>query len=65
MGEDSDRLLIQECLAGEQRAFAMLVGKYGRVVFNVAYRMSRAPNGSCTTSSNRQLQSWLLTTGWS
>jgi RNA polymerase sigma-70 factor (ECF subfamily) len=40
MGEDSDRLLIQECLAGEQRAFAMLVGKYGRVVFNVAYRMT-------------------------
>jgi len=40
MVEDNDRALVQECLAGSERAFEMLVDKYQRVVFNVAYRMT-------------------------
>jgi len=40
MVEDSDRLMIKECLEGSERAFEMLVDKYQRVVFNVAYRMT-------------------------
>jgi RNA polymerase sigma-70 factor (ECF subfamily) len=40
MSDDSDRLLVQGCLAGDERAFEMLVDRYSSVVFNVAYRMT-------------------------
>jgi RNA polymerase sigma-70 factor (ECF subfamily) len=40
MVEDNDRAIVRECLTGSERAFEMLVDKYQRVVFNVAYRMT-------------------------
>jgi RNA polymerase sigma-70 factor, ECF subfamily len=40
MSGDDDRQLVRRCLAGDEMAFATLVDKYERVVFNVAYRMS-------------------------
>jgi RNA polymerase sigma-70 factor (ECF subfamily) len=40
MVEDNDGLITRECLAGGERAFEMLVEKYQRVVFNLAYRMT-------------------------
>jgi RNA polymerase sigma-70 factor, ECF subfamily len=40
MVEDNDSLIVKECLEGSERAFEMLVDKYQRVVFNVAYRMT-------------------------
>ena len=46
MVEDDDRLIIRECLEGSERAFEMLVDKYQRVVFNVAYRMTNDHDAS-------------------
>jgi RNA polymerase sigma-70 factor (ECF subfamily) len=40
MSGDNDRELVQQVLAGNERAFEMLVDKYEKVVFNVAYRMT-------------------------
>jgi RNA polymerase sigma-70 factor (ECF subfamily) len=40
MNEDNDRLAIEQCLAGNTEAFAMLVDRYEKVIFNVAYRMT-------------------------
>lgn len=38
---DSDNDVIKECLSGNARAFEALVEKYHRVIFNMAYRMTR------------------------
>jgi RNA polymerase sigma-70 factor (ECF subfamily) len=40
MDEDKDKLAIEQCLAGNTGAFKMLVDKYEKVIFNVAYRMT-------------------------
>jgi RNA polymerase sigma-70 factor (ECF subfamily) len=45
MSEDNDRQpvdgrLVERCLAGDEEAFAMLVDRYEKVIFNVAYRMT-------------------------
>ena len=40
MNEDDDRLTIEQCLAGNTEAFGMLVDRYEKVIFNVAYRMT-------------------------
>jgi len=38
-GSESDAELIRRCLDGDQRAYAKLVTKYKRAVYNVAWRM--------------------------
>jgi len=40
MSEANDRELVKEVLAGNERAFEMLVERYEKVIFNVAYRMT-------------------------
>ncbi len=34
-----DKELVRECLSGSNQAFEMLVDKYQKIIFNVAYRM--------------------------
>lgn len=46
MVEDNDRLIVKECLEGSERAFEMLVDKYQRAVFNLAYRMTNDHDAS-------------------
>lgn len=43
MNEDSDGYLVQRCLEGDRRAFAALVDRYQKPVFNAALRMLRNP----------------------
>jgi RNA polymerase sigma-70 factor (ECF subfamily) len=38
--ERSDEELVRECLTGSDRAFEVLVDRYQKVIFNVAYRMT-------------------------
>ncbi len=40
MNEENDRELVGQCLAGSERAFEMLVDRYEKVIFSVAYRMT-------------------------
>jgi len=40
MMEIDDKKIIQQCLNGNKNAFEMLVDKYSKVIFNVAYRMT-------------------------
>jgi len=37
--EDADEALVASCRSGNRTAFATLVGRYERPVFNVAFRM--------------------------
>lgn len=39
MSEAEDKRLVRECLDGNPGAFEKLVGKYGKVVYNIALRM--------------------------
>jgi len=41
MNEDVDAAAVRDCLAGDTRAFATLVERYERPVYNVALRMLR------------------------
>ena len=41
MSEEEDRRLVAECLTGHREAFAGLVDKYQKVLFNIALRMVR------------------------
>ncbi len=43
MNEDSDGYLVERCLEGDRRAFAGLVDRYQKPVFNAALRMLRNP----------------------
>lgn len=43
MSEEADAERVRECLAGNPQAFAALVERYERPVFNVAVRMLRNP----------------------
>lgn len=43
MNEDVDATMVRDCLAGDPQAFASLVGRYERPVYNVALRMLRNP----------------------
>lgn len=43
MNEDSDGILVQRCREGDSRAFAALLGRYEKPVFNAALRMLRNP----------------------
>jgi RNA polymerase sigma-70 factor, ECF subfamily len=40
MSDDNDRELVRQVLAGDERAFEVLVDKYEKVIYNVAYRMT-------------------------
>lgn len=40
MNEHDDTYYVQQCLAGHSEAFEILVDKYQRTIFNVAYRMT-------------------------
>ncbi len=35
-----DRLLVQQCLKGSKNAFELLLDKYHKIIFNLAYRMT-------------------------
>jgi RNA polymerase sigma-70 factor (ECF subfamily) len=37
--EPSDKELVERCLTGSKQAFGVLVDRYQKVIFNVAYRM--------------------------
>lgn len=39
MSDQDDRIAINQCLAGETKAFERLIDKYQKVVFNVALRL--------------------------
>lgn len=41
MNEDADAAWVRQCLAGDPQAFAALVGRYEKPVYNVALRMLR------------------------
>lgn len=43
MNEDSDGLLVQRCCGGDKRAFAILIARYEKPVFNAALRMLKNP----------------------
>ena len=43
MSEEADAARVRECLAGDPQAFAELVERYEKPVFNVAARMLRNP----------------------
>lgn len=43
MSEDGDGMLVRRCRAGDRLAFATLVGRYEKPVFNAALRMLRNP----------------------
>lgn len=43
MNEDGDVMLVRRCREGDRNAFATLVGRYERPVFNAALRMLRNP----------------------
>lgn len=40
MSEDEDKLTIEKCLAGDTEVFGVLVDRYEKVIFSVAYRMT-------------------------
>lgn len=40
MMESDDRQIIKQCLSGNKNAFELLVEKYYKIIFNVAYRMT-------------------------
>lgn len=40
MMEIDDKQIIQQCLKGSKNAFEILVDKYNKIIFNVAYRMT-------------------------
>jgi RNA polymerase sigma-70 factor (ECF subfamily) len=40
MVENTDTNLVQECLAGNTRAFESLIDKYQKKIFNIVYRMT-------------------------
>ena len=44
MSEEVDAVRVRECLAGDPQAFAELVERYEKPVFNVAVRMLRNPD---------------------
>lgn len=43
MDEDAEGALVRRCRGGDQRAFAELVGRYEKPVYNAAIRMLRNP----------------------
>ena len=44
MQEEADEALVARCLNGDGGGFATLVGRYERVIFNLAYRMLGDPD---------------------
>lgn len=44
MIENTDKNLVQECLAGNTRAFESLIDKYQKKIFNIVYRMTNNYN---------------------
>jgi RNA polymerase sigma-70 factor (ECF subfamily) len=40
MNENVDKNLVRQCLSGKKEAFDMILNKYEKLVFNVAYRMT-------------------------
>jgi len=50
MNEDDDAARIRDCLSGNHQAFATLVERYEKPVFNVALRMLRNPEDASDVS---------------
>lgn len=47
MDKDSDAALVIECLNGRTEAFGILVARYEKPIYNVAYRMVRSHEDAC------------------
>jgi len=58
MSEDDDAAAVRECLAGNGQAFARLVERYERPVYNVALRMLRNPEDARDASQNAFLKAY-------
>jgi len=58
MIEDDDAAAVQECLAGDGRAFTGLVERYERPVYNVALRMLRNPEDARDVSQTVFLKAY-------
>ena len=58
MSEDDDAAAVGECLAGNGQAFARLVERYERPVYNVALRMLRNPEDARDVSQNVFLKAY-------
>jgi len=58
MSEDDDAAAVRDCLAGNHQAFATLVGRYEKPVFNVALRMLRNPEDARDVSQTAFLKAY-------
>ena len=59
MGENVDAAWVRDCLAGDPRAFAALVGQYEKPVYNVALRMLRNPEDARDIAQSVFMKAWL------
>jgi RNA polymerase sigma-70 factor (ECF subfamily) len=58
MSEDADAARVRDCLAGDPQAFAALVERYEKPVFNVALRMLRHPDDARDVVQNVFLKAY-------
>jgi RNA polymerase sigma-70 factor (ECF subfamily) len=58
MSEDDDAATVRDCLSGNRQAFATLVGRYEKPVFNVALRMLRNPEDASDDSQTVFLKAY-------
>lgn len=58
MSDDVDAARVRKCLAGDPRAFAVLVEQYERPVYNVALRMLRNPEDARDVSQSAFLKAY-------
>ena len=59
MGDNVDAARVRDCLAGDSRAFAALVERYEKPVYNVALRMLRNPEDARDIAQSVFLKAWL------
>lgn len=59
MSNNVDATRVRDCLAGDPRAFAALVGQYERPVYNVALRMLRNAEDARDIAQSVFMKAWL------